>query len=295
MKVILLGTGDIALKVLEKIHKDSRIELLGVICDEAAPLEKSEAFRSQVKENSIKILSFEERNLKQADIIFACEYNRIIPKPLTDHYIILNCHAGILPKYRGLSANAWAIMNGEKYIGYTIHQVDDKLDNGHIFYIGKFSISKNETYADLYHTIFQDMIDRICDILVGVHEKDIQPVEQKERGLYCSRFFSEMGNLEDFGATSDYIVNLHRCMAKPHGSGVYFIHKGKKYYVGKVISGADLQIDDYLGISGKVVNCEDQAIWVKTQDNVVILSEIETETGNKIEEGYFTIGNKFGK
>ena len=34
---------------------------------------------------------------------------------------------------------------------------------------------------------------------------------------------------------------------------------------------------------------------VKTQDNIVALSKITTESGEKIQEGYFKIGNMLGK
>ena len=84
--------------------------------------------------------------------------------------MFLNCHAGILPKYRGFSANPWAIMNGETQIGYTIHRMDEKLDNGDIFYVGRFTILKEQTYADVYDDIFNDMVIRIADILLGVYE-----------------------------------------------------------------------------------------------------------------------------
>lgn len=84
-------------------------------------------------------------------------------------------------------------------------------------------------------------------------------------------------------------------MAKPHGTGVYFYYKGKRYNVGAMIPGNDLQLEDYLGIPGKVVNCADGAIWVKTRDNVVVLSELTDEDGENIPVEYFKIGNKFGK
>lgn len=295
MRVILLGTGDMALKVLKKLREDSRIEIPGIICDGAVDPRVNELYKKQIKEMGCSILALEEESLQQADIIFACEYRKVIAKEFVEKYTFLNCHAGILPQYRGFSANAWAIMNGEKQVGYTIHRMDDKIDNGDIFYTGKFAISSNETYADLYDIIFGDMLERICDILVGVYEKKIQPIRQQERGRYCCRFCAGMGDLKDFDKTSEYIFNLHRCMAEPHGTGVYFTCKGQKYRVGKVTAGKDMGVENYLGIPGKIVNYEDDAIWVKTQDNIVALSKITTESGEKIQEGYFKIGNMLGK
>lgn len=112
MKVIILGTGDIALEVLKKLQEDARINVLGIICDESVRNEANEQYQKQVVSAGGNILAFREENLANADIIFACEYRKAIAKVYVDRYLFLNCHAGILPKYRGFSANPWAIMNG---------------------------------------------------------------------------------------------------------------------------------------------------------------------------------------
>lgn len=46
-------------------------------------------------------------------------------------------------------------MNGESEVGYTIHRMDEKLDNGDICYIGKFTIQRQETYADVHEKYFR--------------------------------------------------------------------------------------------------------------------------------------------
>lgn len=295
MKVILLGTGDIALQVLQKLQSDVRIEVVGVICDSSVKKETNEVYMDKIRKMGEEILPFTEQTLDLADIVFACEYRKTISSEYVGKYMFLNCHAGILPKYRGFSANPWAIMNGETQIGYTIHRMDEKLDNGDIYYIGKFKILRDQTYADVYDEIFSDMVNRIPDILLGVYQGRLLTQKQKGLGVYCSKFNSKMGNLVDFAMTSDDILNLYRCMAKPHGTGVYFYYKQRKYYIGKVISGHDLYLDDYIGITGKIVNIESQSIWVKTKDNIVILSNISNENGELVDIENFKIGNQFGK
>lgn len=295
MKVILLGTGNIALQVFRKLQLDVRIEVIGTICDSTVKKESKEAYIAEIEKLGGKVLPFTEQVLKRADIIFACEYRKVISSEYVRKYMFVNCHAGILPKYRGFSANPWAIMNGETQVGYTIHRMDEKIDNGDVFYVGKFTILREQTYADVYDGIFNDMVNRVPDILLGVYERRLLAYKQQKTGVYCSRFNSEMGNLLDFNTTSEYILNLYRCMAKPHGTGVYFYFKKKKYYIGKVISGHDLQLEDYMGIVGKIVNIESHSIWVKTKDNVVVLSKISNEEGENVDIYDFTIGNQLGK
>lgn len=295
MKVILIGTGDIALQVIEKLYDDTRIELLGVILDDAVNESINKYYAEKIEEIGVEILEYNEDNICKADIIYACEYRRAIPKEYVDKYVFANCHAGILPKYRGFSANAWAIINGEHEIGYTIHRMNDKFDDGDIYYVGKFNIDEDETYADLYDQIFDDMINRICDILYDVYTGAITPIKQNTYGVYCSKFYANLGNLKDFDETSSYLYNLHRCMAKPHGTGVFFVHKEKKYYVRKIRTGKKLGLEDYIGIPGKIVNIQDGELWVKTKDNVLLLSQLETENNENVDLEMFKIGNKLGK
>lgn len=295
MKTILLGTGDMTLRVLEEMLKDSRIDFMGVINDSSISESQIVYYNDKIEEMGGKILEYNEEVFASADIIFSCEYRKRIPLEFVKRYKFVNCHGGILPKYRGSSANAWAIMNGETEVGYTIHFMDERLDNGDILYVGRFPILEEQTYADVYEEIFGDMVSRICDVLVDSYTQKIVPIKQNSYGVYCSRFYPNLGDLRDFEKTSKDIYNLYRCMAKPHGSGVYFIHKEKKYYIGKMQLGKEFGIENYVGIPGKVVNCEGDSIWVKTQDNIVILSEIRNESGERIEDGHFIIGNKFGK
>ena len=48
MKVIILGTGDIALEVLRKLQDDVRINVLGVICDASVKYEANEQYQQQI-------------------------------------------------------------------------------------------------------------------------------------------------------------------------------------------------------------------------------------------------------
>lgn len=47
----------------------------------------------------------------------------------------LNVHIGIAEKYRGLDTNLWAIYHSEvENIGVTLHELEDELDTGNIFF-----------------------------------------------------------------------------------------------------------------------------------------------------------------
>ena len=75
-------------------------------------------------------------------------------------------------------------------------------------------------------------------VLFDIANKKITGTKQSQEGFaYCNRFTRAMGNLQSFDDSTDYYVNLWRCMAKPLGTGVWFEYKGYSYVVDKVESG----------------------------------------------------------
>ncbi|MEJ5348234.1 MAG: methionyl-tRNA formyltransferase [Desulfosoma sp.] len=62
----------------------------------------------------------------------------------------INYHPSLLPKYRGGSAIAWAIIHGELQTGVTIHYIDDGVDTGDIVLQESVPIASDDTTASLY-------------------------------------------------------------------------------------------------------------------------------------------------
>ena len=52
---------------------------------------------------------------------------------------------GILPVYRGNNANAASILNGDRKVGYTLHQVSEVLDGGEIYYTFGYNSKRKQT------------------------------------------------------------------------------------------------------------------------------------------------------
>ena len=73
MKVIILGTGDIALEVLRKLQDDVRINVLGVICDASVKYEANELDEELL--SFICFLRLAERALSfSSDVIYPCSH-----------------------------------------------------------------------------------------------------------------------------------------------------------------------------------------------------------------------------
>ena len=62
----------------------------------------------------------------------------------------INYHTGALPQYRGRQPLFWSILNNEKNIAISIHEMDEKLDNGPIIVQKFIHIEENESLHSLY-------------------------------------------------------------------------------------------------------------------------------------------------
>lgn len=73
------------------------------------------------------------RSLKP-ELILSCYYRALIPKAVLDMPRLgaYNIHGALLPKYRGRACVNWAVLNGEKETGATLHVMTERADRGDI-------------------------------------------------------------------------------------------------------------------------------------------------------------------
>ena len=73
----------------------------------------------------------------------------IIKKKILDalNATIVNTHAGITPRYRGVHGGYWALANKDQaHCGVTVHLVDQGIDTGNIVYQDTIEITKQDNF-----------------------------------------------------------------------------------------------------------------------------------------------------
>ncbi len=78
-------------------------------------------------------------------------YGQIMPEPIINLPLhrSLNVHFSLLPKYRGASPVAWAILKGEAVTGITIFRLNERMDEGEIFSSVEAPIRSDDTTGSL--------------------------------------------------------------------------------------------------------------------------------------------------
>jgi len=173
MKICIAGKNEIAVHGLEIC-----ITILGrenvLICPNVGDDGVSRWQPSLVrfaKEWGVKIV--ELNDLYEIDdlIFFSLEFDKIICPNKFKKAKLFNIHFSKLPAYKGMFTSAWPILNGEKYSGVTLHQIDEGIDTGDIIDQIDIKISEENTARDLYFMYMNSakvLLDRcLCKLIDG--------------------------------------------------------------------------------------------------------------------------------
>jgi methionyl-tRNA formyltransferase len=123
-----------------------------------------------------------------------------------------NLHPGPLPRYAGLNSVSWAIYNGEKSHGVTIHRMDRGIDTGDIAYQALFAIDDEDTALSLSFKCTQKGVPlmlKLLEVASSTAEGIPQIPQDLSRRVYFGAAVPEDGYLS-WASTAANIVNFIR-------------------------------------------------------------------------------------
>ena len=164
MRVVFMGTPDIAATCLKKIIEDG-FDVVGVYTQPDRPKGRGmKMVYSPVKEvaiaNDIPVFQPEHfRNEEtvaelaalKPDICAVVAYGRILPQRVLDIPTCgcINIHASLLPQYRGSAPYQWAVLDGHAETGVTAQHMVLEMDAGDVIDVAKTPIGENETAGEV--------------------------------------------------------------------------------------------------------------------------------------------------
>lgn len=117
------------------------------------------------------------------DLFIAAGYMLILKEAVLSVPCIIaaNFHASLLPHYRGKHPVFWALRNGERSAGLTVHAMDPGIDTGDILYQVKVRTRRDDTVAALYDRIMDRSVPLVArlieDAARGTIPRRAQPAE----------------------------------------------------------------------------------------------------------------------
>ncbi|EGN8965041.1 hypothetical protein ISY44_001737, partial [Campylobacter jejuni] len=233
--------------------------------------------------NNIKEIQLEDLPLIKYDLCLIITYSKILDMKYFKNGININIHGGILPYWRGFYANIWAVLNNQSYIGYTLHALNKKMDDGAIYYIIKERIHKNEKFFNANKRLREKICNNIPELLINIHNKKIKPKKQPNKSDYffCSKIKSSDLIIANWNQKSEYFYNLFRIFSKPGGTGLFVKYNNNLHEITEL---KYTNTTKYLGIPGTVVNKDSKYTYIKTQDSYIkiILSNCNLQIGVRL-------------
>jgi methionyl-tRNA formyltransferase len=121
-------------------------------------------------QRSIQLFSSFPKNqesLAPCDYLFSIVNWQILPEWVLKlpRYFAINYHDSPLPKYAGVHATSWAILNNEKQHGITWHVMEKQVDAGDILKQVIFPVDKKETALSLNLKCYQTAITAFSELV----------------------------------------------------------------------------------------------------------------------------------
>lgn len=305
MKVVFMGTPDIAVPCLQKII-DEKHEVLAVVTQPDKPKGRGKKMamppvKELAVENNIDVYqpikARDEEFIKtikeiNPDIIVVVAFGQILPKELIDipKYGCINVHVSLLPKYRGAAPINWVIINGEEKTGVTTMYMDEGLDTGDMILTKEFKLDDKITAGELHDKMMVEGAEVLKETMDLIEEgKAPRTPQNHEEFTYAPIMYKELGHI-DFNKSSREIHNLVRGV-NPWPSAYAIYNEGKmKIWETEVLEEKSSKQP------GTILKTDKSGIKVSTNDGVILIKEIQMPNkkrmavseyikGNSIEEG----------
>lgn len=307
MKVIFMGTPDLAASVFEKLL-DSKYNIIAAVTQPDRPKGRGKKLvYSPVKELALSynIPILQPKRAKdeefieaikeyKPDIIVVAAFGQILPKEILDlpQYGCINVHTSLLPKYRGASPIQWAIMNGDEVTGVTIMHMDVGLDTGDIIIQKEVIIDKKETAQTLHDKLAVcggELVLEAIDLLESGKAPRIK--QDNTKATHVQRLDKTIGEV-DFSMPAVEIERRIRGL-NPWPSAYTFL-KGQRLKIWEADVIEELQ-DDHTRLNngklGEVVKILSDGIIVKTGQGYLKILEIQLSGKKRMEVSQFLKGN----
>jgi methionyl-tRNA formyltransferase len=184
-----------------------------------------DVYKSNIRSNDVLLNDIVEA---RAEILICAGYKPIISNNFLSSKDVINIHYSLLPKYRGMHSTVWAILNNEEYLGFSIHLMNENIDDGPILY--QYRKKNNELWTSAnFMEHFNDQVSKVlADVILDYLKGLISPKKQdKNLATWVGRRHKQHC-MFDFNRTFDYTQRFFRALVYPYPLP-YFIHKKIEY------------------------------------------------------------------
>jgi len=133
------------------------------------------------------------------DVIVVAAFGQILPPSVLEipRYGCINIHPSLLPRFRGASPVASAILAGDDFTGVSLMVMDKGLDTGPILGRAQISISPQDTTGSLTAKLSLIAANFLLEVLPRWLRGELEPQPQNEaEATYSAQISKEEGEID---------------------------------------------------------------------------------------------------
>ena len=218
----------------------------------------------------------------------------LLPQSLLDRAArgAVNFHDGPLPRYAGLNAPVWAILNDETQHGITWHMISGGVDEGDIIAQRLFDVDGSETALTLNAKCYAAAIDSFPEVVTQLasDQAQVTPQDLSQRSYFARDARPSGAARLDFTKPTADLVTLVRAL--DHGEywnplySAKLERGGKVWLVGKAAAAEHSASE----APGTILARTEDSLTIATGDGAVTLSGFRDCFGNSVSSDTVTNG-----
>ena len=299
MKIVFMGTPDFAVAALRALHDCGEHELAAVFTRADTPKNRGMKFLPPpVKVAALEygLPVYQPKTLRDGtalqilreinpDVIVVAAYGRILPAEILalPRFGCINVHASLLPRYRGASPIASAILHGEKQTGVTIMQMNEGLDTGDMLLSTATDIGETETCGQLEERLAAIGGETLLKALRSL--SDLKPIRQDDaQSTYAPLIKSQDAHIA-FSQTGRAVACAIRAYDPAPGAFSFLGEEKLKLFGARFL-------EEHPDVpAGTPVRADKNGLVVRCGDGCVCISEVQKAGGKKMPAEAFFRGH----
>jgi methionyl-tRNA formyltransferase len=212
MRIVFMGTAELACPCLEAVAKMSGHEVVAVITQPdrpkgrdlkptPPPLKVVAARLGLPVQQPQKIrepTAIKTLQAAQPDLIIVVAYGQILPKSVLEipRHGCVNVHTSMLPRWRGAAPIQYAILHGDRETGVTTMYLDEHMDTGDIILQRAQLIHADDTSAALHDRLAKLGAEVLTETVALIEQGNAPRTKQDEtQATYAKKLTKEDGRI----------------------------------------------------------------------------------------------------
>lgn len=194
-------------------------------------------------------------------------------------YGAINIHDALLPRYGGFAPLNWALINGEREVGVTVHFMNEEFDMGDIVAQQRVPVEDKDTVAELFHKTIPLFAPMTLDALrlIGSGRTDWTKQDPAAATFFHKRSLED--SRIDWAQSAERITNLVRAQADPYPNAFAYYGAERVRVISAAVSRYRLG-----GTPGRVFRPEGEGVAIvcgpdshSGREHAVVIERIRTD------------------